>query len=180
MSLIDASLSFVPYGAPAQSMVGAAGVAIPIGIPFDLLGSGVGTPPVNYYGTPTLFGMDPGSGFLKPFLRTIVGVTFTTANSATLNLQLQYAVDTGAGGGYQPGTWNTIVETGVIAVANLLANTILPKLEFEPTFPYNVRPRYVRLNGAIAAATNFTAGTISFAGILAGADELAQKLQGKA
>ena len=174
--LTDALLSFIPVYAPPQSMVAAAGVSLQIGQTIDLLGQGVGTPPQNVIGNASLFGQDPGSGFLKPFLRTITGTAFVTANSATLNLQLQYAADTGAGGSYQPSTWNTIVESGTISAANLAANTILPKLEFEPVFPYNLRPRFIRLNGSIPSATNFTAGTIAVALVLLGADEFANKL----
>ena len=177
--LIDASLSFVPYGAPAQSMVANAGVGIQVGNPIDLLGQGVGTPPANIIGQTSLFGQDPGSGFLKPFLRTIVGTTFVTANASTLNLQLQYAADTGAGGNYQPGPWNLIIASPPITAANMAAGTILPKLEFEPVFPATLRPRYIRLFGVILAATNFTAGSISFAGIVLGADEFANRLATK-
>lgn len=176
MALIDASLSFIPAYAPAQSMVAGAGVSIAIGQVVDLLGQGVGTAPQNIIGNASLFGMDPGSGLLKPFLRTTTGIAFTTGNAATLDLTLQYAADTGVGGNYQPGTWDTIVSSGPIAAANLTANTILPQLEFEPVFPYNLRPRFIRLYGVIPAATNFTAGTIAYALVLLGTDEFAQKL----
>lgn len=174
--LTDANLSPLPVYAPAISLVAGAGVAIQVGSVLDLLGQGVGTAPQNIIGNASLFGMDPGSGLLKPFFRTIIGVAAVTANSATLNLQLQYAVDTGSGGNYQPGTWNTIVETGTVSAANMAANTIMPKLEFEPTFPYNVRPRFIRIYGVIPSATNFTAGSISSCLLVVGADEFAQKL----
>lgn len=176
--LIDASLSFIPaYAAPVSFVSAVAGLTEQIGQVIDLLGQGVGTAPQNIIGNATLFGMDPGSGLLKPFIRTIVGTAAATSTSATLNLQMQYAVDQGAGGGYQPGTWITIQETGAIAAANLTAQAILPKLEFEPQFPYNVRPRYIRLNAVVGPTASgiFTAGTIAFALVVLGADEFAQK-----
>jgi hypothetical protein len=169
--LNDASLAPIPYGAPPQSITTSA----QIGATIDLLGQGAGTPPANIIGTAALFGEDPGSGLLKPFFRVITGVAFSGGTS--VNLQLRYAADTGAGGGYQPSTWNVIVESGAVATANLLANTILPKLEFEPVFPYNLRPRFMSLYATVVGT--FTAGTIAFAGVLLGADEFAQKLAPK-
>lgn len=177
--LNDASLAFIGAYAPPTSLVSAvANLIQQIGIPIDLLGQGVGTAPANIIGQATLFGMDPGSGLLKPFVRANVGTAFTTSTSATLQLALQYAPDTGVGGSYQPGTWQTIVRSGDITAAQLTAAAILPKLEFEPTFPFNVRPRFIRLLGTVnpTASGIFTAGTIAFAGVLLGADEFAQKL----
>lgn len=174
--LIDALTAFVAAGAPAQSLVAGAGVAIPIGNPFDLMGSGVGTAPPNIIGNASLFGMEPGAGLIKLRLRTIIGVAATTSTSATLNLQLQYAPDTGAGGNYQPGTWTTIVETGALAASVLTVNTPLPELELEPAFLTAApRPRFVRANAVIASATSFTAGTISFCGLLVGDDVFSGK-----
>lgn len=180
MALMDASVGFVIAGAPPQSLVAAAGVAIQIGQILDLLGSGVGTAPQNIIGQPTLFGMEPGAGLIKPRIRTITGTAAATANSATLNLQLQYAADLGSGSGYQPGAWTTVVETGALAASVLAANTILPELEFEPAFLTAVpRPRYIRVNGVIPSATNFTAGTITLCTPMIGDDVFSNKQAGR-
>lgn len=156
--IIDSLVSFVPYNVPL-SLVGGAGVAIPSNV-IDLLGSGVGTPPQNIIGNRTLFGSDAGIGGIRPQLEVLVTTAFTTGNSATLNIQFQAAVDTGAGGGNQPGTWNTLSETGPIAVANLGLGAVLARWDFFASLPVNLQPRYLRLNFAPAAATNFTAGAV--------------------
>lgn len=177
--LIDASLAFIgAYSAPVSFVSAVAGLIEQIGQPIDLLGSGVGTAPQNIIGNAALFGQDPGSGLLKPFIRATIGTAGATSTAATLNLQLQYAPDTGVGGNYLPGTWVTVQETGAIVAANLTAGAILPKLEFEPTFPGNVRPRYLRLNAVVGPTASgiFTTGTIAQALVVVGADEFAQKL----
>ena len=108
----------------------------------------------------SLFGSDAGIGGIRPQLEVLVTTAFTTGNSATLNIQFQAAVDTGAGGGNQPGTWNTLSETGPIAVANLGLGAVLARWDFFASLPVNLQPRYLRLNFAPAAATNFTAGAV--------------------
>lgn len=180
--LIDASLSFIGAYAPPVSFVSAvAGLVAQIGIPIDLLGQGVGTAPQNIIGNAALFGQDPGSALIKPFIRATIGVAAATVTSATLRLRLEYAPDTGVGGGYQPGAWQVIQQTGDITAAQLTANAILPKLEFEPVFPNTLRPRYLRLMAQInpTASGIFTAGTIAQALVVLGADEFAQKLATK-
>ena len=161
--LLDGSLNFVQPGAPL-SLVAAAGVAVPSPNIIDLVGSGAGTPPGNYIGTRSVFGADTGLGDNRLLLACIVGTSFTTGNSATLNVQFQGAVDQGSGGAYQPGSWITLVETGAIAVANLVSGKYIARFDWPPAFPAATLPRFLRLNFAVASATNFTAGTIAFAG----------------
>lgn len=160
----DALLNFVPINGNL-SMVGADGVAIPSPNVIDLLGQGVGTAPAVIWGTPAVFGAPDamGVGGARPELNVAVGTTFTTGNSATLNVALQAAADSGAGGGYLPSTWNTLVETGAIAVAQLVAGTIIARFPWLPPFPANLRPRYLRLLFSPATSTHFTAGTIASA-----------------
>ena len=83
-------------------LVGGAGVSFRSGI-IDLLGLGVGVAPQSIIGTRTLFGADMGIDDQKLQLLCTTGTAFATSNAATLNVQFQGAVDTGAGGGYQPG-----------------------------------------------------------------------------
>ncbi len=156
--LNDELLTFVPKQAPI-SMVLAAGVAAPSNV-IDLLGAGVGQPPPSYIGNVTVFGADFGIGGRHPEIDTAVGVAFTTSNAATLTVSLQGAPDLGAGGGYQPGTFTTIVESGPLTAAQLLTQTVIARIPILPTMaPF---PRYLRLLFQVPAATNFTAGTISF------------------
>jgi len=160
----DALLNFVPPGVPL-SMVAAAGVNIPSTNTIDLLGVGVGLPPPNIIGQTTNFGSPDamGTGLMRPELVVTVGTTFTTANGATLNIALQAAADQGSAGGYQPSTWDTLIETGAIAVANLVAGTPLARFPWVPPFPANLRPRFLRLLFQIPSGENFTAGTIGWA-----------------
>lgn len=156
----DALVNFIPPGAPL-SLVGGAGVAIPSAV-YDELGQGVGTAPQVIIGTRTLFGADYGVGE-KPLIDVAVGTPFTTANAATLQVALQGAPDTGAGGGYLPGAWTTLIQTGLIPVSQLTAGAIIARLNFAMAVPPSALPRYLRLLFSPASATNFTAGTIAFA-----------------
>lgn len=169
---LDSQLSFIPVGSPL-SIVGGAGVAFASNV-LDLLGAGVGQAPPSYIGNAATFGADMGVGGIRPELDVAVGTAFATSNSATLNVQLQAAADQGAAGAYQPSTWNTIVETGAIAVGNLTAQQIIARFPWLPVLG-SLRPRYIRLNFAVASGTNFTAGTIAFAGVTLIRDDLAQK-----
>lgn len=160
--LIDAQTWFVAPGSPL-SLVGGAGVDIPSPNTIDLLGQGVGTAPQNIIGTATTFGEDVGIGDPRVQVEAVVGTAFTTSNSCTLNVAFQAAADQGAAGNYQPSTWNTLVETGPIAVARLTAGKVIARFDYPPAFPDNLNPRYLRLLFDVPAGANFTAGTILFA-----------------
>ena len=158
----DALLAFVPIGSPL-SIVLNSGQNVSSQI-IDLLGEGVGLAPTNIIGSQTaIFGSADamGVGGMRPELNVTVGTAGVGATS-TLNVALQAAADQGAAGNYQPSTWNTLVETGVIAVANLTANTVIARFPWLPPFPANLRPRYLKLLFSIATA-NMTAGTIASA-----------------
>lgn len=171
---LDSSLVF----SNSQSLVAGAGVSIPSTNVIDILGLGVGVAPTAIIGNASLFGEDIGigDGMGIPRLLVTVGTTFVTANAATLNVQLQGAVDTAVT--HQPGTWNTFVETGAIAAANLAAPAsstdptgVIARLDIAPAFPAGTLPRYLRLNYSIPAATDFSAGVIGFAGIVPNRDD---------
>lgn len=158
--ITDAQLTIVPSSNPL-SMVAGAGVSIRSPI-LDLLGVGVGVAPPSIIGTASVFGTDFGIGSRwRPEIEMAVGTAFTTGNSATLNIALQLAADQGAGGAYQPSTWNTCFETGAIAVARLTAGAQLMRNPIQPAFPPGLQPRYLSLLFQIPSATNFTAGTIA-------------------
>jgi hypothetical protein len=162
---LDASLMFVPNGGPALSMVAGAGVNVSSNV-IDLFGLGVGVAPSNQIiGNVTLWGSDlgVGGGDANPRLQITIGTAFVTANACTLNLALQMAPDSLPN--HQPGAWQTINETGALTAAQLTANQIIARFDWPPAFPSNLQPRYAKLLGQVPAATNFTAGTISFAGV---------------
>lgn len=160
--ITDAQLALIPIGSPL-SMVAAAGVSIPSAV-LDLLGAGVGVAPPSIIGNVTLFGTDQGIGSRwRPELECAVGTAFVTGNGATLNLALQCAVDTGVGGGYQPGTWTTIYESGAIAASVLIAGRHVLRGPILPVIPASLRPRFLRLLAQIPSGENFTAGTLAFA-----------------
>lgn len=154
--MIDALLSF---GNGPISMVGGAGIAIPSPNIIDLAGVGVGVTPPNIWGISTVFGQADamGVGSIRPELAITISTLLVTANSATLNVALQGAIDNGSN---QPGTWNTYEETGAIAVANLTAGQLLARYPWVPPFPPGVSPRFLRMLFSPAAATNFSAGAI--------------------
>jgi hypothetical protein len=154
---IDALTGFVQPGAPL-SLVAGAGVAVQSDT-YDILGVGVGNAPPSIIGTATTFGADMGVGGLQPELVVTIGTALVTANSATLNVQLQAAPDTAVT--FQPGTWQTIMESGALTAAQCTAGTRVFRTKFPPTFPANQRPRYYRLNFVMPASENFTAGTIA-------------------
>ncbi len=177
--ITDSQLNFIPIGAPL-SLIAGAGVSIPSQA-LDLLGQGVGTAPSgNIIGTASLFGEDAGvGGRRRPELASAIGIALATANAATFNMALQAAPDTGLAGGYQPGTWSTLVETGAIAVAKLTAGTPIGRFPILPAFPANLAPRYLRLLVQVPAATNFSAGTIAFATMTWVRDDQSNKFAAK-
>jgi hypothetical protein len=159
----DALLNFIAPGAPL-SMVAGAGVNIASGV-LDLAGVGVGVAPPNIIGQATYFGAPDamGVGMLRPELVVAVGTALTTSTGATLNAALQGAADTGASGGYQPGTWYTSEETGPLTTAELTAGTFIMRFPWVPPSLVTLRPRFLRLLFQIPAGDSFTAGTIGWA-----------------
>jgi len=173
--ITDAQLAFVPIGSPL-SCVGATGASFASGT-VDLLGQGVGTAPAGIIGNATVFGSDPGIGGTRPQLDVAVGTAFVSGDSATLNCEVQYAPDSGVSGGYQPGTWQTVAETGPLTAAQLVANQIIARYDFPPAFPANARPRYMRLLFTTPTGTQFSAGTIAYAITVLVRDDQANKFQ---
>jgi len=159
--MTDTQLNFVPVNSNL-SCVGATGASFPGPVIIDLLGSGVGTAPQNFTGTRTLFGQDPSIGGLKIQIEAIVGTVFANSTGTpTLNMQFQGAPDTGVGGGYLPGTWTTYNETGGMATTNLTAGSVI-RLDWPAVFPEGeTLPRFLQINFATPAGTNYSTGTIT-------------------
>jgi hypothetical protein len=167
---LDALLNFVQPGQAPVSAVGAAGAVVQIGAIIDLLGPGVGVAPPGIIGNTSLWGHDPGLGRVKPEINIHIGTAFATGNAATGEFAIQYAPDTGAAGGYQPGTWEDAETTGFKLVAELAANTVL-RMDLPPAPPLTLMPRFMRLIMRPPAATNMNAGTVTFAGPTMARDE---------
>lgn len=171
--LVDAKVAFVPIGVPL-SLVAAAGVDIVSPLVYDFLGSGVGTPVNNIYGNPALPGQADamGVGPQRPELVVLIG-TALVANTGTplLTVELQAAPDNGAN---LEGTYQTLVRSGPVTVAQGVAGARIARFPWVPPFPVNLRPRFMRLNFEIPAGTNFSAGTIQYAGVTTTPDDLYQ------
>lgn len=141
---------------------------------YDVAGLGVGVTATNITGlangAAAAMGNDIGSGgpssASPPQLGVIVGTAFTAAGAATMKIQLQAAVDAGAG---VPGAWDTILETDTIAVALLTAGAVPAKFAVPERYLGQGFPRFYRLNYIIATGP-MTAGTIAFAGLVTGLD----------
>jgi len=191
--ITDSQLSFVPLGAPL-SLVGGANVAIASGV-LDLLGLGVGVSPGTQsggsggqiWGNTTVFGQADamGVGNQRPELNVTIGTALAGAAGLTLNCALQCAVDQGAAGNYQPGTWISIGGQDGITIAQGAANTVIFRSPWLPPFPVNERPRFLRLlfspvsSGGAVPSGNFTAVTISSALVVMSRDDYFVKYQPK-
>ena len=142
---------------------------------YDTAGLGVGNAVSNIFGNATVgsnasFGEDIGGGgplVSPPQLVAIVGTTFTAGGSATMQVQLQAAVDTNNTG--TPSTWNTIIETDTLAVALLTSGRFIARFTVPERYPGQGFPRFYRLNYVVATGP-MTAGTIAFAGLVTGID----------
>lgn len=163
----DALNSFQPLGSPL-SLVGGVGVDFRATNIIDLLGLGVGVPAPQTNGGPIIgnvatFGSPDGMGVggTRPELYVTIGTALAADTGApTLTVQFQAAEDDGTG---NPDTWQTIAQTGEISVAQGTAETVIARLPWLPPFPENLRPRFLSLNFAVPAGTNFSAGTIASA-----------------
>lgn len=129
---------------------------------YDVTGAGSGVKPNLVFGTTTVFGADmgQGDGMARPTAYFTVGTTFTASGSATMQIQIQAAIDNGSN---SPSTYTTIVETDAIAVATLTAGTNF-NIPIPPLTAGEALPRFYRFNYVIATGP-MTAGTLT-AGIL--------------
>jgi hypothetical protein len=161
---LDASIAFVPVGSPLP-ILGTAS-QLPSNV-IDGLGVGPGIAPPNIFGAgnpSAVFGADLGIGLFRMLIQVATGTAFATSNSATMNIAFQGAPDSGAAGGYQPGTWQTFSESGYLTAAQMGAGKIIYRGDWSAAFPdteAGARPRFYRLLFQTLAATAFTAGTIA-------------------
>ena len=161
--MTDGSLSFVPLGSPL-SLVGAANQTFASNV-LDLLGAGVGQAPPGIIGNVSVYGSPDAKGIGKerPEINCVMGAALIAVGGATLNAALQAAIDTGAGGGYQPGAWQNIASEDGMTAAQLVASTVFLRFPFLPPFPANLRPRFVRILFSPSTGGSFTQGTVASA-----------------
>ena len=180
--LLDALVNFGATTGSPFSLVGGAGVQLPLPGIIDLFGNGVGQAPTSIYGRTSNLGpgADMGIPEERPEMFVLIGTAAATSNSAQLNLAFQGAPDTGSAGSYQPGTWQTYGESGWLTAAQLTAGKVIMRMPWLPAFPAGANPRFIRLyaqigtpTGGTGANVNFTAGTISWAGVTQGRDDWA-------
>lgn len=135
----------------------------------DLAGVGAGNSMPNAFGTADVFGQDIGigDGASPPQLAVIVGTAFAAAGAATIQVQLEAAIDDGTG---NPGTYQVLAETDAIAKSLLTAGRKIAEFTIPPRYPGQAFPRFYRLNYVVATGP-MTAGTIAFAGIVTGRDD---------
>jgi hypothetical protein len=177
--LTDNLLTFQP-GPPSAplSLVLAAGGSLPSTNTYDTLGTGVGTAPVSFIGNRSTFGADMGVGERKIEIRVAVGTAFATENGCTLSVSFQVAPDTGAAGGYLPGTWQTCSSVDNIPVADLAAQQII-RITWPPSEPAFENARFQRLLFSTPAGESFTAGTIAFGVVTMTPDDYSIKYASK-
>jgi hypothetical protein len=170
--LLDAQLtldngSSLVVAAPGQASAGV----------IDYLGLGVGQAPTSFFGVQNaVFGEDVGigDGMSPPVVVCVVGTTFATATGATLRVQLQESVDSGAAGAppYSPNAWQTILQTADLTAAQLTAGTKIAEFAIPPRNPGQAFPRFLRFYYYLAVAgSSFTAGTLAYAGVSTGRDD---------
>jgi hypothetical protein len=140
----------------------------------DLSGAGAGNAPPDIFGVQSsVWGQDIGigDGVSPPVLDVIVG-TALSGNTGTLTVALQYALDAGSPT-YVPGTWRTVLQTDVIAIAQLTAGQKIAEMTMPPRPPIfgGGFPRFIRLLYTVNSGP-FTAGTIAFAGVNTGRDDV--------
>lgn len=142
---------------------------------YDVAGLGVNVAATNITGlangAAAAMGEDIGGGgpssASPPQLGVFVNTAFTAAGAATMQIQLQAAVDSGGG---VPGTWDTIDESDTLAVALLTpANNPIVSFTVPKRYPGQGFPRFYRINFVIATGP-MTAGALS-AYLMTGIDD---------
>ena len=137
---------------------------------YDTAGVGVGQAAPNIFGTAAEFGNDIGGGgpnASAPQLGVFVSTNFTAGGSATMQVQLQAAVDAGGG---TPGAWDTIMESDTIPVADwIINNGPIVSFTVPKRYPGQGFPRFYRLNYVVATGP-MTAGALN-ASLLTGIDD---------
>lgn len=143
---------------------------------YDTAGTGVGQAPGEIFGVQsTVYGRDIGGGgplVGAPQLIALVGTAFSAGGPATLQFQLQAAIDNGS---YEPGSWDIINETDAIPVADLLAGSMPAAFTVPQGYLGQGFPRFYQLYYNVGSGP-MTGGTIAFAGFLTGIDDAIRQI----
>lgn len=125
---------------------------------YDVTGAGAGNAPALIWGTSDVFGADigVGDGAAIPTLFMLVTEAFVSGGGATLQVQIQAAIDDGTN---DPDTYTTIVETGTFTAAQLVAGATL-RLPIPPITIGEELPRFYRVNYVVGTST-FSAGEVT-------------------
>lgn len=126
---------------------------------YDITGQGVGVVVHPNPGATGTVGEDIGigDGVSPPQIVAIVGTAFTASGAATLQVQVEAAVDDGTG---NPGTWQILEQTDTYAKTLLTAGQKIVRYTIPHRYPGALPPRFYRLNYVVATGP-MTAGTVS-------------------
>jgi len=124
---------------------------------YDITGAGSGNAPNQIIGNATVFGADLGigGGVATPYLLMNVTAAFVSGGGGTLQVGVQAAIDSAS----SPGTYTTIVQTGLFTAAQLSAgqNLLIP---LPPVTIGEALPRFYRVYYTVATAV-FSAGKVT-------------------
>lgn len=125
---------------------------------YDVSGAGAGNATNLIIGNASVLGVDMGAGdgIAKPVAYFTVGTTFTTSNAATLQIQIQAAIDNGSN---SPASYTTIVETDALAATVLVAGNNI-QIDLPPVTFAEAYPRFYRFNYVVGTGI-FTAGAMT-------------------
>jgi len=126
---------------------------------YDITGAGSGNAPNQEFGNATVFGADigAGDGVAMPTVYVDVTTAFQTGDGATLTIALQAAIDNGSNA---PGSYTTLLSTGVFAASVLTASNRLLTFQIPPLTLGQSLPRFYRLYYTVGTGT-FSAGALT-------------------
>lgn len=150
MAFVDTSLQL----STAQAITSTAASTVI----YDVTGAGSGVAPNLVFGTTSVFGADMGTGDGEAgvYIYLQVSTAFVSGGGATLQVQVQAAIDNGSNA---PSSYTTIDQTGTFTAAQLVAGATL-RLRLQPVTIGEAVPRFYRLNYVVATST-FSAGAVN-------------------
>ena len=144
---------------------------------YDVAGLGVNVAATNITGlvpgtlpTTAAMGEDLGGGgpnASAPQLGVFINTNFTAGGAATMRFQLEAAVDAGSG---VPGTWDIIVQSDDIPVADLItSDNPIVSFTVPKRYPGQGFPRFYRLNYLISTGPMLTGALSAY--LMTGIDD---------
>ena len=110
----------------------------------------------------------------NPMLKLLAQITtaLTSGGAATLQVELDGAVDNGSGA--PSGTWTVMWQSQAIGYASLTAGTYMANVDIPRPAPGEAAPRFLRMRFIVAGAT-ITAGAMEAAVVLDRFDAIGQQ-----